>query len=79
MAGQDEELRRTLAGNQAEFQAALARTLIESGRTPRDAAAQAAAIVDVCDGAVVRFLLHAESPSPQAIARAAADGLAALE
>jgi len=72
VAQHDSDLRAVLAANQDEFQAALALTLAEAGHPESNA--RAAAIIDVCDGAIVRHLLHGTTPSPEAIARSAAAG-----
>jgi AcrR family transcriptional regulator len=74
MAGHDPELRAVLARNQTEFREALARTLSAAGEPDPDR--RAAAIVNVCDGLIVRFLLHGEALNPSEVAR---DSAAALE
>ncbi|HXM87269.1 MAG TPA: TetR/AcrR family transcriptional regulator [Solirubrobacteraceae bacterium] len=73
LAGHDEELRRTLADNQSEFRRALASTLAEAGS--EQAEQRAAAIVSVCDGLIVRFMLHGESARVDEVARSAAAAL----
>jgi hypothetical protein len=73
LAGHDEELRRTLADNQSEFRRALASTLAEAGS--EQAEQRAAAIVSVCDGLIVRFMLHGESARVDEVARSAATAL----
>jgi AcrR family transcriptional regulator len=73
LAGHDEDLRRTLADNQAEFRRALAATLAEAGS--EHAEQRAAAIVSVCDGLIVRFMLHRESAQVDEVALAAAGAL----
>jgi AcrR family transcriptional regulator len=74
IAHRDEDLRRTLSANQSEFSAALARTLEQAGHA--DPRARAAAIISVCDGAIVGYLLHGSTSQPRDIAAAAAAGLA---
>lgn len=76
IAGHDPELREVLAANQAEFRQALARTLSASGRLEPER--RAAAIVSVCDGLIVRFLLHGEAVHPIDAARDAAAAVAGL-
>lgn len=73
IAHRDEDLRRTLSANQLEFSAALARTLEQAGHA--DPGASADAIISVCDGAIVGYLLHGSTPPPRDIATAAAAGL----
>jgi AcrR family transcriptional regulator len=73
LAGHDEELRRTLAESQSEFRRALAATLAEAGS--EKAEQQAAAIISVCDGLIVRFMLHRESARVDEVALAAAVAL----
>ncbi len=69
LAGHDGELRRTLARNQSEFRVALAGTLTEAGDD--HAEEHAAAIISVCDGLIVRFLLHGKAGPPEDVALAA--------
>jgi AcrR family transcriptional regulator len=76
LAGHDAELRAELARNQAEFRAALARTLVAAGDDEPDR--HAAAIVTVCDGVIVRFLLHREQVDPREVADDANAALAGL-
>lgn len=73
LASRDTELRITLAENQRQFRLALARTLAEAGQS--DAESRAAAIITVCDGLVVRFLLHGEVGIPAEVACRAAAAL----
>jgi hypothetical protein len=73
LAGHDDELRAVLARNQAEFRTALARSLAEAGEP--DSERRAAAIISVCDGLIVRFLLHGEAVHPADLARDAVAGL----
>ncbi len=73
LAPRDAELRATLAANQQEFRAALARNLAAAGQP--DADERARAIVAVCDGLVVHFLLYGETLRPADVADAAAAAL----
>ena len=73
LASRDTALRTTLAENQRQFRAALARTLAEAGQV--DAESRAAAIITVCDGLVVRFLLYGDIEIPVEVARRAAAAL----
>lgn len=73
VAGHEEELRRTLAANQCEFRARLEQTL--KGTQVADPAESAAAIIAVCDGVIVRFLLHNEVARPADVARLASAAL----
>jgi AcrR family transcriptional regulator len=73
LASRDTALRTTLAENQKQFRAALARTLTEAGQS--DAESRAAAIITVCDGLVVRFLLYGDTEMPIEVARGAAAAL----
>jgi AcrR family transcriptional regulator len=73
IASRDVDLRTTLAENQRQFRSALALTLAEAGQP--DADSRAAAIITVCDGLVVRFLLHGETRMPVEVADAAAAAL----
>jgi AcrR family transcriptional regulator len=73
LASRDTDLRTTLAENQKQFRSALARTLAETGQS--DAESRAAAIITVCDGLVVRFLLYGEVGIPEEVARHAAAAL----
>lgn len=74
LAGREEALGSTLASNQAEFRSKLEATLAEAG-TSRPVA-EAAAIVAVCDGLIIRFLLHGEVGDPELVAADAARALA---
>ncbi|HEY7933158.1 MAG TPA: TetR/AcrR family transcriptional regulator [Solirubrobacteraceae bacterium] len=74
IAHRDDQLRQVLSANQLEFSAALAQTLAQAGEN--DPHVRAAAIISVCDGAIVRYLLHGCTPAPREIAEAAAAGLA---
>jgi AcrR family transcriptional regulator len=69
LASRDTNLRTTLAENQKQFRSALARSLAEAGQP--DADSRAAAIITVCDGLVVRFLLHGEVGIPAEVAQGA--------
>lgn len=73
LAPRDAELRATLAANQQEFRAALARNLAAAGQPHADD--RAGAIVTVCDGLIVHFLLYGNAPRPEDIARQAAAAL----
>jgi AcrR family transcriptional regulator len=73
-ASRDAVLRETLAENQKQFRVALARTLSEAGQP--DAERRAAAIITLCDGLVVRYLLHQEIEAPLEVARRAVAALA---
>lgn len=77
LAGHDEELRQTLADNQSEFRLALAMTLAEAGS--EQAEQRAAALISVCDGLIVRFMLHRESAQVDEVALAAAAALGPLQ
>jgi AcrR family transcriptional regulator len=77
LAPRDAELRATLAANQQEFRAALARNLAAAGQP--DADTRARAIVAVCDGLVVHFLLYGDALRVEDVARAAAAALAGIE
>jgi AcrR family transcriptional regulator len=73
LAGREPELAHSLADNQAEFRNRLQATLAEAGASsPRE---QAAALTAVCDGLIVRFLLHGEVVAPEEASRAAAGAL----
>lgn len=73
LAPRDPELQSILAANQQEFRAALARTLAAAGQP--DADDRAWAIIAMCDGLVVRFLLHGDAAQPVDVARQAAAAL----
>lgn len=77
LAPRDAELRATLAANQREFRAALARSLAAAGHT--DADRRAGAIITVCDGLIIDFLLYGEADRPKDVARLAAAALGQLE
>jgi AcrR family transcriptional regulator len=64
-AQDDPELRAALAANQRWFSDALAERLAAAG-VP-DTRAAAAALITVCDGAMIRFLLHGEATPPGAL------------
>jgi AcrR family transcriptional regulator len=76
LAPRDAELRATLAANQQEFRAALAANLAAAGQL--DADARANAIITVCDGLIVHFLLYGETLRPKDVAREASAALAQL-
>lgn len=73
IARQDAELAEILARNQNQFRQALAETLREAGHD--GCREKADAIVTVCDGLAVRFLLHGEALAVEATASAAAAAL----
>ena len=73
LAPRDPELKTTLAANQLEFRKALAANLT-AARQP-DAENRAAAIITVCDGLLIHYLLYGKTPSPGEIARQAAAAL----
>jgi AcrR family transcriptional regulator len=73
LAPRDAALHATLAANQEEFRAALARNLAEAGQPDVDE--RAAAIITLCDGLIVRYLLHKHTPRPPDIARHVAAAL----
>ncbi len=77
LASRDAELRATLAANQQEFRAALAGNLAAAGQP--DADTRAEAIIAVCDGLIVHFLLYGTAPRPKEVAIQAAAALASLE
>lgn len=77
LAPRDPALRATLAANQQEFRTALARTLAAAGQP--DPELRASAIISVCDGLIVRFLLYGETAPPAEVARQAAAALAPLD
>jgi AcrR family transcriptional regulator len=77
LAPRDAELQATLAANQQEFRAALAANLAAAGQP--DADSRAGAIITVCDGLIVDFLLYGEARLPKDIARQAAAALAQLD
>jgi AcrR family transcriptional regulator len=76
LAPRDAELRATLAANQQEFRAALARDLDAAGQP--DAQQRARAIIAVCDGLVVHFLLYGDALRVEDVARQAAAALAGV-
>jgi AcrR family transcriptional regulator len=76
LAPRDAELRATLAANQQEFRAALARDLDAAGQP--DAEERARAIIAVCDGLVVHFLLYGDALRVEDVARQAAAALAGV-
>lgn len=76
LAPRDAELRATLVANQQVFRVALARNLSAAGQP--DAEDRAAAILTVCDGLVIDFLLYGKAHRPKDVARRAAAALASL-
>lgn len=77
LAPRDADLGATLAANQLEFRAALARNLAAAGQPEADARARA--IIAVCDGLVVHFLLYGDALRVEDVARHAAAALAGFE
>lgn len=73
LAGREPELAIALADNQAEFRKRLQITLAQAGTS--NPSEQAAALIAVCDGLIVRFLLHGEVVAPEEASRAAAGAL----
>jgi AcrR family transcriptional regulator len=76
LAPRDAELRAALAANQQEFRTALAANLAATGQP--DADTRAGAIITICDGLIVHFLLYGKARRPKDIARQAAAALAQL-
>ncbi len=76
LAPRDAELRATLAANQQEFGLALAANLTAAGQPNADA--RAGAIITVCDGLIVHFLLYGKAHRPKDIASQAAAALIQL-
>lgn len=74
MSRRDGRLRRALAENQAGFRRALAATLAEAG-VDGDAEREAGAVIALCDGMMVRHLLHGDAVSPLDAAATLARGL----
>ena len=75
-ARDDPALRATLAANQRGFRDAFAANLAAAG--VREPQAAADAVITICDGLMIRHLLHAESPTPEQVAATAADAFAVL-
>ncbi len=73
LAGREPELAETLADNQAEFRERLQDTLSQAGAS--NPSEQAAALVALCDGLIVRFLLHGEVVAPNTACREAAEAV----
>src|ERR1700722_8964408 len=73
LARRDLELHATLAANQAEFRAALAQNLTAAGQP--EGQERAAAIITVCDGLIVRHLLHGDVSRPADVALLASAAL----
>jgi AcrR family transcriptional regulator len=73
LAARYSELRETLAANQEEFRLALARNLTDAGQP--DGEERAAAIITVCDGLIISYLLHQRIGQPSDTARHAAAAL----
>jgi len=76
LAPRDAALRATLAANQQEFRTALAANLAAAGQPEADTRADA--IITVCDGLIVHFLLYGEARRPRDVAREAAAALSRL-
>jgi AcrR family transcriptional regulator len=76
LASRDPELGATLAANQLEFRKALAANLTAASQP--DAENRAAAIITVCDGLIVHYLLYGKTLPPNEIARQAAAALSQL-
>jgi AcrR family transcriptional regulator len=76
LAPRDVEFRATLAANQEEFRVALAANLAAAGQP--DADTRAEAIITVCDGLIVHFLLYGDARRPRDVAREAAAALSRL-
>jgi AcrR family transcriptional regulator len=74
LAPRDAELRATLVANQQEFRAALAANLAAAGQP--EANERAGAIITVCDGLIIEYLLYGKAQQPKDIARRAAAALA---
>lgn len=73
LARREPKLAHSLADSQAEFRDRLQTTLAEAGASsPKE---QAAALIAVCDGLIVRFLLHEEIVAPEEGSQAAAEAL----
>jgi AcrR family transcriptional regulator len=77
LAPRDEQLRATLAANQQEFRVALAANLAAASQP--DAEDRAGAIITVCDGLIVHYLLYGKARPPKDIARQAAAALMQLD
>lgn len=77
LAPRDTDLQATLAANQQEFRTALAANLTAAGQP--DADTRAGAIITVCDGLIVDFLLYGEARRPKDIAHQAAAALTQLD
>jgi AcrR family transcriptional regulator len=76
LAPRDSELQATLAANQREFREALAKNLEAAGQP--DADDRAAAIITICDGLIIDFLLYGEARPPADVASQASAALAPL-
>src|ERR1700677_2628631 len=76
LAPRDAELRATLAANQQEIRTALAADLAAAGQP--DVEARGNAIITVCDGLIVHFLLYGEALRPKDVAREASAALTQL-
>jgi hypothetical protein len=73
LAPRDAELQATLAANQQEFRAALAANLAAAGQPEADE--RAGAIITVCDGLIIDYLLYGKAPKPKDIPHRAAAAL----
>lgn len=74
LAPRDPALQATLAANQQQFRTALAANLTAAGQP--DAENRAGAIITVCDGLIVHYLLYGKIFQPKEIAHQAAAALA---
>jgi AcrR family transcriptional regulator len=73
LTGREPGLAHSLADNQDEFRNRLQATLAEAGAS--SPGEKAAAVIAVCDGLIVRFLLHEEIIAPEEASRAAVEAL----
>jgi AcrR family transcriptional regulator len=76
LSGFDPALRWTLAENQAAFAEALAETMSAAGLSNPKPRAQA--LISVCDGLIVRYLIHGEVGDPLEAASLLSGELAAV-
>jgi AcrR family transcriptional regulator len=77
LAPRDPTLRATLAANQQEFRAALAANLTAAGQPEADK--RAGAIITICDGLIIDYLLYGKANQPNDTSRHAAAALAQLD
>ncbi len=73
LAPRDSELQAALAANQQEFRAALAANLAAAGQPEADK--RAGAVITVCDGLIIDYLLYGKAHTPKDIAHRAAAAL----